>query len=340
MWNTTEFEKKMEERLRKELGDEKGPQYYTQYTSARDALLRDNFFSQINGAEPSLSDHGARHIENVLENVGRLLGDEIENQSALTLYCLGLVVLFHDVGNVFKRKQHNKRISEVYNFVRNEVDRYNHERTLVIKAGEAHCGLNKEGGNDTLKFLEEADYLDGRPINLRNIAAILRLADELAEGPQRTSQFMQEMGLYDDASEIFHKYASMTEMYIDRALGRVAISYTVKIDDTTTKEGLTELLKFIYHRIVKIDEERRYTKHYCDLLSPFKKTTVKFNFFVKGAPADDLDLEKIEITDRFPVPGESKEGVNQFLSKNSEIDIDNLWPRIENELNPKSSENG
>lgn len=329
----------MEELLIRDFGEAPGKKYFTQYSSARDVLIQDNFFSQITGAQPSLSDHGIPHIRNVLENVGKLLGDEIDQVSGMTLYCLGLVVLFHDVGNVFGREFHNKHIAEVYNHVRKKEAYYNQERSVVIAAAEAHCGRNREGGRDTLKFLDEVDNLFGEPIPLRNVAAILRFADELAEGPQRTSQFMREIGAIAEESTIHHDYASVTQMFIDRKGGRVSITYNIDIDENTTKESLNELLKHIHIRIVKVDEERRYNKHYCDLLAPFKKTTVKFNFYIDGMPAE-FDLDKIEITDRFPIPGETTGGVEQLLSKNNEISIDELWTRIDKVLTKKIAENG
>ncbi|MDN3620110.1 hypothetical protein QWY81_11655 [Polaribacter undariae] len=339
MWNTLSFENKMSKALERDFGEEKGKQYFTQYTGARDSLIADNFFPQINGAEPSLSDHGGRHIANVLNNVEKLLGQEIESQTGITLYTLGLVVLFHDVGNINGREKHNKNIADVYNFVRKKEARFNRERAVVIRAGEAHCGKSKDGSRDTLNDLDEIDNIDGEKINLRSIAAILRFADELAEGPQRTSQFMIEQHKYSKESEIFHKYASVTHMFIDREGGRVSVTYDIDFDTKSMKkEDLVELLEFSFKRVVKIDEERRYNKHYCDLLTPFKKTTIQYNFTVDGTPIN-IDLGKIEITDRFPIPGEHKGGVESLLSKNTQLEIDKIWDSINPETKEKASKN-
>jgi hypothetical protein len=340
MWNTLSFENIMSKALERDFGEEKGKQYFTQYTSARDSLIADNFFPQINGSEPNLSDHGARHIANVMTNVEKLLGSKIETQSGITLYCLGLVVLFHDVGNINGREEHNKNIADVFNHVRKKEARFNRERAVVIRAGEAHCGKSKDGSRDTLKDLEEIDNIDGEKIHLRSIAALLRLADELAEGPQRTSQFMIEQHKYDKGSEIFHKYASVTHMFIDREGGRLSITYDIDYDSASMqKKDLVELLEFSYKRVVKVDEERRYNKHYCDLLMPFKKTTIQYNFSVDGSPLN-IDLGKIEITDRFPIPGEKEDGVKLLLSTNTKFETEKIWNAINPIDKEKVSKNG
>ncbi|WP_430410247.1 HD domain-containing protein [Kordia sp.] len=330
MWNTLPFETAMLINLEKDLGQEKGKTYYTRYTSARDTLITDNFFDNITGSEPNLTDHGAKHIANVLNNVHKLLGDDIDKLSGINLYCLGLIVLFHDVGNINGRIDHNKNISDVYNFVRKKVPKYNREKSIIVKAGEAHCGLSKDGTRDTLKDLDSSDHLDGEKVLLRDLAAILRFADELAEGPQRTSQFMMERHKYDENSQIYHQYASITHIFIDRELGRISLTYEIDLDlDEIDKIKFLELLEFTFKRIIKIDEERRYTKHYCNLLIPFKMTSVKYNFYINGSSAN-LEIDKLEITDRFPIPGEKEITFNDFMKNGNDISIDpnNLWEQM------------
>lgn len=333
MWNTLSYEEKMSESLIRDFGKEKGDVYYSQYTSARNSLLKDNFFSEIKSVEPNLTDHSERHIANVIDNIYKLLGEEINNVSGINLYCLGLIALFHDVGNIEGRDNHNEKIADVYNHVRKKEPRFNRERAMIIRAGRAHCGKAKDGTRDTLKELEECDHIDGEKVDLRNLAAILRFADELAEGPQRTSNFMTERHKYDEKSMIFHKYAEITNIFIDREGGRVSITYEIELDkDSITKEETIKLLDFTIKRVLKLDEERRYNKHYCNLLMPFKTTSVKYNFNLDGIPMD-LDFEKIEITDRYPIPGEKKDGLKGFVSDYNEMDSEQIWEKINEKIN-------
>jgi len=324
MWNTTKYEEKLQERLCLQFGKERGEELYTQYTTARNALVADNFFTEIKAKEPDLTDHSERHIRDVLNNVEKLLDDQIDKLTGIELYCLALIVLFHDVGNIEGRDGHNLNIADVYNFVRKKEPRYNHERAVVIKAAQAHCGKAKDGGRDTLNDLEEVGNLEGEKVSFRDIAAILRFADELAEGNQRTSNFMVERLKYDKESMIFHSYAQTTEVFIDRPGGRVVLTYNIDIDSKKDDaESLKNLLKFIYKRIIKLDEERRYAKHYCDILVPFKKTSIQFNFTKDGLPTN-LDVGKIETHDRFPVPGEEDSDIDNFQQRFEELNIENL----------------
>lgn len=299
----------MEDALITQFGQDQGHKYYVQYESARDQLV-DEIFPQIRAVEPSLTEHDATHIQDVLNNAELLLGESITQLSGMDLYCLGLVILFHDVGNIHGRKRHNlyNNTVTVYNHVRNRVAKYNHERNVVLRAAQAHSGLSKAGSTDTLKDIDPTDHIFGHTIRLRDIACVLRFADELSEGPQRTSTFMQKNNKYDPKSKIFHRYADSTHIHIDRPNERIAITYHIELEKkgkkftAKTEREFIELLHFTYHRILKLDQERKYTKHYSELLSPFKKTSVKINIHVNGQ-LQNLDLNEIMLTD-IVVPGD------------------------------------
>ncbi|GGG03417.1 HD domain-containing protein [Pontibacter amylolyticus] len=309
MWNKQPIEIRMEEALIAQFGQEQGHRYYVQYETARNQLV-DEIFPQIRAVEPSLTEHDATHIKDVLKNAELLLGEDISKLNGIDLYCLGLVILFHDVGNIHGRKKHNlyKNTVTVYNHVRNRIAKYNHERTVVLRAAQAHSGLSNTGSTDTLKDIDPTDHIDGHTVRLRDIACILRFADELSEGPQRTSTFMQVNNKYDPKSKIFHKYADSTHIHIDRPNERIAITYHIDIEKKGKKfsakaeKEFIELIHFTYHRILKLDQERKYTKHYSGLLSPFKKTSVKLNIHVNGQ-LQNLDLNEITLTD-IVVPGD------------------------------------
>jgi len=158
-----------------------------------------------------------------------------------------------------------------------------------------------------LKELNRLSF-HAQSIRSQEVAAVLRLADELAEGVQRTSAYMLNHGMYKPAATIFHKYASITEYCIERGDERIALTYDIDIGrgggDLDAGHGvrLEDLLRFSYGRIIKLDQERRYCKHYCDLLSPFKETGAWFNFWFEGQQLD-LDIKPIAISDLI-VPGE------------------------------------
>jgi hypothetical protein len=312
MWQTQKIEIATKSALNTERGDAQGEEKFAFYLNARKLLLEE-VIEEIKSVEPSLTDHGPRHIANVLENIERVLGDDIAKLSGTELYCLILAALFHDAGNIKGRDDHQNKISKIYDFIRKDGERFKQEKLILLQVVGAHSGKAADRTKDTLKFLETA-HLDARPVNLRHIAAILRFADELAEGPQRTSRFMQEGG-YDKASEIYHEYANITEVCIDRGSKRIALTYNINVN--TKEDGsiadehkFKELVEFVYKRILKLDQERKYAKHYCSLLESFKKVSVVINFWAKNEIIY-LGLEPLVLTD-LVVPGDACKNLPEY----------------------------
>lgn len=339
MWNKHQIEDDLHSALNTQFGEEIGQVHFNKYVAARTYLV-ENVYEEIRGSEPSLSDHGPKHIHNVLDNAKKLLASDISTLTGMELYCLCLMILFHDVGNLDGRKNHNKHITEIYNKVRNRDPKFNQERKVIIKGAEAHCGKTVSGDRDTLAALEEIESIEGCRIRLREMAAILRFADELAEGPQRTSNYMLETGRYQEDSKIFHRYASMTNVFIDKGNNRVVLSYYIDIKqkDLEDPKELTELTHFVFERINKLDEERRYNKHYTPLLTDFKKTDISIDFDYEGMPIQGLEQIKIVLTDKYPVPGQvESEGVLLLSNMCATLNIEEIIKKIKDDEAVKES---
>jgi len=126
-------------------------------------------------------------------------------------------------------------------------------------------------------------------VQLRNIAAVVRLADELAEGPQRTTEFYRTHIGYEPDSKVFHQYAACTNVTADRKNERIRLTYEIQLTEFTSNDAserraaLAGFLAFLLHRIGKLDEERRYARFYCPVLAAFKQTDVVINFADGGA---------------------------------------------------------
>ena len=134
---------------------------------------------------------------------------------------------------------------------------------------------------------------------------------------------MQEMQLYEPDSEIFHEYASSTNILIDRKSGRIILTYEIPIIENGTDESrrthLSNFLGFVYKRILKLNQERQYARYYSKLLDPFKLTEVKFNFHC-GQNILDIDLLPLKLTD-IVVPGEL---TKEVVAIDATYDIDTL----------------
>lgn len=292
-----DLENAMIKALEKQYKQDKAVSFESRYFAAKTKLFED-ILPYIKNNEPNLSDHSNDHIENVLNNAYKLICGEIEESQnvekseidGLNLYFLCQVCLFHDVGNFFGRKKHNENIAKVLIQAFGDLFSgiHSREKRLIAEAGRAHTGKN---GDDTLSQLfSRSEHIQGDHLHYCSIAAIVRFADELAEGPQRTSMFMQEHGKYSEDSKIYHKYASCTHIKIDSINQRVSVSYEFNIKpEGRTKEvidnELRELLEFTYKRISKLDQERKYFNYYNKISIPIRETQINFNF-----QKDDFDI--------------------------------------------------
>lgn len=322
----TGLEKMLADKLRYDdsLSEELKNQLMTYYLSAKEFLKR-NIYGEIKGVEKDLTDHSAAHIANVQENVAMLIGNDGKRcYNGVELYFLALSILFHDVGNINGRENHNKKVTDIYNLVRNRNSHFNQERRLVLQAVGAHCGKSSKGDKDTLNELTENCDLFSHPLRLRELASVLRFADELAEGPQRTSDYMIDNCKIDWNSRIYHEYAQITRPYIDRGGSRIVVTYDI---DCSQCESLQQLLRFSYKRVIKLDVERRYCKYYAPILDVFKRTDVSYEFNSNGNPLN-LDLGQISLEDKYTYMDGNDDEIDLFLKRFPKYEIENILGQI------------
>jgi hypothetical protein len=227
------------------------------------------------------------------------------------LYCLGLAILFHDVGNIRGREHHahSHRIAEVYDEIQQGANHNSQEKGIVIRVASAHTGTARDGSRDTLRDFDPDPVcaLQGRRVRIQEVAAVLRLADELAEGPQRTVEYMRHINAYPPEAALYHDYASVTDIEIDPGNGRISIRYNIpascpphSIRDNLPR--LKQVLAFILARLEKLDQERKYARYYCSVLDPIKAVRAVFDFWVDGHLLK-TDLEPLELDDKV-IPGD------------------------------------
>jgi hypothetical protein len=266
-------------------------------------------------AEPDMTDHSERHLADVMSRAYALLGEKKTYFSPYEIYLLAVSILFHDVGNLHGRELHNRKVAGVYDAVRKREPRFNTERTAVLAITGAHTGSARDGSKDTLRDLGRLSF-QAQPVRTREVAAVLRFADELAEGPHRTSAYLQNHSMYKPANHIYHKYANISDYCIERSDGRIAITYNIDIEATDSEPQtdkdipLRQLLEFCYSRITKLDQERRYNGFYCGLLSVFNQTGAWFTFFHDGQKLD-LDIPPIVVSD-LVVPGDPAKTIEEI----------------------------
>lgn len=254
--------------------------------------------------EPNLTDHGTRHIENVIDNCSRILGLESNRNSDIsqlplsTLKSTELLLilsgcLLHDIGNIVGRKTHNIVGARVWRDTGTSYALWDaNDRRTVLAVCRAHTGTTEDGSFDTLKPLtEDRLFFANEYVRASEIAAIIRFADELAEGRQRTSAFLVKNGLIAKDSEAYHQYATCTKVQIDFLQRRVALTYDIDIGNNyfagrkTQKElKLKAFLALIYGRVAKLEHERVFARHYAPNFVNFSETSVSMFFNNDGVP--------------------------------------------------------
>lgn len=332
-WNTRPIEAELERRLTNgedsDIPTADGKVLYAQYITAREKLVED-ILPEIKAIESSLTDHGDRHIANVLDNIHKIIGKDSRNVTTMELYFLCLIALFHDVGNIHGRSGHydKRKIYEIYDYVRGQDSRYDDEKNLIAEVASKHSGKASDGTTDTIKELsEQKEGFWNHGIELRKCAAILRFADECAEGRQRTSNYMMSHHKYDPKSTIHHIYAGCTKVFISRDDNRIALTYSIKIDTAKADawNETKELLEYIYSRVGKINNERLYNKYYAELLSNFKKVEVVLNFEIDRAPVS-IGLKQLVLTD-LVVPEGSQ--TNDIVRRDKAYSIESILEKLQ-----------
>ena len=328
MWVELQIERQLEQALIQEFGDAEGKTRYGEYAAAREKLPA--VWEEIKRREANLTDHGPRHIADVMRQASQIVPEA--HLSARELLALLLSILFHDSGNIHGRDGHEKKISDIYDFVVGTPipsARLQEKKILLAIVG-SHGGVARNGGRDTIRDLNPNEPFLRQTIRMREVAAIMRFADELAEGPHRTSEYLRRVHAFDIQSEVYHDYASITEVCIDSGNERIALTYHLNLStvnrqlDPSEVERLERLLTFAYYRIRKMDEERQYARFYSSALTAFKRTSATIHFWLDGQQVE-LGLEPLELTD-LVVPGGASKSI-------PEIDVAYTISTIVNTLN-------
>jgi HD superfamily phosphodiesterase len=329
MWRDLHFEDYVKERLKESYGSESAETWWASYIVTRDNLTS-SILPFIAKTEPNLTDHGVDHIANVIENAAQILGVPAPSSvqkpisgdlNPKELLLLLLACLLHDVGNIVGREQHNEAVPDVW---RNSgassklwapVD-----RRTVVDVCRAHTGRGLKGDFDTLEPLSrEPRYFLKGSVRAATIAAIVRFADELAEGPQRTSQFLLSTNAYPEKSLPYHTYASATHVTIDRAGTRIALNYDIDLSQALfagadRRVDLEKFLCLMYRRILKLERERVFARHYAPQFVLFRETSVAIHFSDERGANVDLNLPLLVLND-FNARGDSLDIITKLSSK-------------------------
>ena len=328
MWNETEIEKLFLEKISKQSSQLLyGTSYTSYYNIVKEHCIKE-IYSRIQAIEPNLTDHGEVHIQNVLHNAYEIIKNSDIELSGIELYVLCMSILVHDIGNLSGRDGHESKLKDYFNYTKFQTIDKTHIRE-ISKIAKSHGGKDC----DTIGKVR-VNTLDSKPLQGQKIAAILRFADELAEGKQRTSLVMLEKGFIDKDSELYHIYASILDAPAI-AKDTIILKYNIYLDEH--KKILKDLLNFIHKRVNKLYKELLYCGHYCEDVNKIKKIAITISIFKDKEEFEALEIENCILN--FELSGQ-----NAHCSKNSNFDsnyenLSSSLEQLENNLDKSDTKN-
>lgn len=130
--------------------------------------------------------NGLTHIKDVESKIDRLIPDSIkEDLTDLELFVLLSAIYLHDIGKIKSYKNHPEVSKKIINDLHEQLGIDKCVAGTIAKVAYGH-------GNNNIDELPETLDIDGYGnINIRYIAAILRLGDELSITYQRAPEFLR-----------------------------------------------------------------------------------------------------------------------------------------------------
>ncbi len=309
MENRIQFEKYLQERL-KEIELESENQLWADYVHCKQVLIG-NIYDAIGKKYLDYTGHGLKNVYDILKKAYDLIEYDDKYFSPYELYLLGISILIHDVGMVYSRNGHERKISEIYNAIFGEYGDP-HQKTIVLKIVKSHTGKKDDDSPiDTLALVPKEYGFRSQKIKWCELAAILRFSDEISEGRFRTLPFLLFNDYYSDISEKHNRYANSLTIYCDsggrRIVGVHAMDIQVfKQNGSLNWGSFKDYYSYVFKRISKLNGERKYNRAYSSILEPYRATEYTIDISYEGKEIEH-DIGTIKMVER--VPGKHDEEV-------------------------------
>ncbi len=240
--------------------------------------------------------HDLGHVDDVIRKAGQLLGtgSDINEPALLRLthhevFVLLVACLIHDAGNREGRTGHASRARSILRSVTDQrLDQK--EVSIISKIAEAHGGTTVNGSKDTIGQLRLEDGVEQSRIRPRQLAAILRLADELAENPRRASTRTAEL------SDFPNRYCTAISIRVDCQNRALSLDFCVADEDCelygkSEKGDEMYFVDYIRSRVVKTELERRYCDRFLRGFATFDETRVNMEFIRNDQEWNNIHFE-------------------------------------------------
>lgn len=239
------------------------------------------------------TNHDKKHFDRVVEQAGYLLQAEKILQivykekdlnkfsyeekerffflNTLELFILLCSIRVHDIALLIDREKHSSNIIYTTNLL--NIDIEGSIKKIIAEISGAHTGMAQNQTKDKLNELDKLTTIRSKKIRPQVLAAIVRFSDELEEGEHRTSSTNLLTKKIKKENIVFHKYSlAITDLSVDHDGSRISITF--EIDEHEKEEYMkpngdkVTLLKEIYLRLQKLEQERKYFHRFlCNAMS-------------------------------------------------------------------------
>lgn len=232
-----------------------------------------------------LTMHDREHVERVRQVASNLIvqSDSIDlTHFELTL--LLVAVYLHDVGNVLGRSRHESQITRTLTAAGTQLSIDKIEYATAKQIAGVHGGT-VAGSKDTISTLPESQAVSGAPVRLRLLAAILRLADELADDPARANHIQLNAGVLPEGAEVYHIVANALHSQMpDSRTREITLNFSFNDPGMFKRKlgkgsGRVHLLQEIYDRSMKTFSEARYCSRFMRPFLEFERVKVDVMIF-------------------------------------------------------------
>lgn len=270
------IEKEFKNLASKYVGDfPEGKDYLSIYNVMKpsfDTLVHSEIKTKILEIEKEgyFNDHGVDHIKMVVDRASKIINcfpitsDKLNGGYYLSpyeLFILLIAINIHDTGHLIGfRKDHARLGKKILASFDTDNRLSRPEKIIIGKIAQAHGGKN-----DPIGQLEYEMPVSHKTIRPQLLAAILRLADELAEDSSRASLFLLKLDQIEPTSEIFHRYSESLDS-ISILSGEIKMEFYVEQKHLQKEfpklSGVQFLIDEIYERTLKTFTESIYCSRF------------------------------------------------------------------------------
>lgn len=245
-----------------------------------------------------LTDHGPDHIAMVMRRAAVLVDNSQDDTFTTKLnpyeaFILLMSIHCHDVGNIYGRDGHERRIMDVIALIPDYGKLKPSEWRQIAQIASVHGGtIDKDKDTIGRVIAEGSMDLLGKKIRPQLLASILRLADEVADDHTRADDFGLCAKIIPKESEVYHRYAKCLEsVLINKSEQEIALQFNLYPEDMLVRFGKRKLSDGTVEESYLLDEiHERTRKTFCELIycmkflrdwpNHFQKVSVKTNAFL------------------------------------------------------------